>query len=166
MPSRFTVTAWVDAGSGRARLACGLIVAAGLALCLPVRSGHAAELDYRLPAQTPSFPANSAPPASEDKAPPDAEARAPADTEAPKTADGDKLDTVIVEGKKYFLESDRQMEKVINKLPGADDPVAVKKTLGQKVMKHFDDRRDPNALKPDDQQALLRTAHGGEDPPR
>ncbi|NGY03522.1 hypothetical protein [Solimonas terrae] len=91
---------------------------------------------------------------------------------APQTSDPasppDQADapvpTVIVTPDDVFGESDHKLAKLLKSLPGADNAVPVRKSVGEKIGDYYDTHRSPNDLSADSQQRLSREVNG--DPER
>lgn len=82
------------------------------------------------------------------------------------TDDNDDVPTVVVRPDDDPLsQSDRKLAALIKGLPGADHPVAAKKSIGEKIGDYYDAHRSPNDLSPDSQQRLVREVNGDPDRP-
>jgi hypothetical protein len=88
----------------------------------------------------------------------------PSASAADDTRDDDDVPTVVVTPDDPLVESDRKLSALIKGLPGADHPVAAKKSLGEKVGDWYDAHRSPNDLDADQQRMIQRSVNG--DPER
>ncbi|NKF24459.1 hypothetical protein [Solimonas marina] len=70
--------------------------------------------------------------------------------------DDDDLPTVIVRpNEDPFAKSDRKLHDIIKGLPGADDQVAAKKSVTQRVGEWYRANEDPNTMSADSKRTIL-----------
>ncbi|WP_028007686.1 hypothetical protein [Solimonas flava] len=67
-----------------------------------------------------------------------------------------QMPTVVVRPDGYLYESDRQLDDVKHKLPGADDAARTKLDLVDRTQRYFERRQDPNAIAEDTQKTMLK----------
>lgn len=75
-------------------------------------------------------------------------------------SDADVPTVVVVPDDDPLSRSDRKLAALIKGLPGADHPVAAKKSLGEKVGDWYDAHRSPNDLDADQQRMIRRGVNG------
>lgn len=80
-----------------------------------------------------------------------------------KPAAGNDIPTVIVRPERddALSKGDRKLAEVIKGLPGADDPVAAKRSRSERIGEYYEAHRDPNSLPLGTQQMLQKTINGG-----
>lgn len=75
--------------------------------------------------------------------------------------DATRLDDIVVVGKRGFLyESDRQLARVTAGLPELGSDAAPRRGAAEAIADAF--RQDPDDLRPEDQQMMLRMTEGGD----
>lgn len=82
---------------------------------------------------------------------------------SPDQADEQVPTVIVTPDNDVFSQSDRKLAKLLKSLPGADDAVAAKKSMGEKIGDYYDAHRSPNDLSADSQKRLSREMNGDPD---